>query len=136
MNEDTNKKPVRSEGKPSHCGDYCDQKVRPLCVFLCFVMLRSHEGQHVWRCTGEEKNVFWWRWVPMSSVWSHETTHTPCINETSGKHYRCIAEYSAMHRGIFSNQSALHRLTVNDVILESATVGDPSAMRRGVMVMS
>ena len=93
-----------------------------------------NEGQNVWRCrpAGDEKDVFWWRWVPMSNVWSHEKTHTRCIDEPSGKYHRCIAEYSAMHR-----------LTVNDELLKSATVGDPSAchrqisaMHRGVMVMS
>ena len=30
-------------------------------------------------------DVFWWRWVPMSNVWSHEETHTRCIDEPSGK---------------------------------------------------
>ena len=58
------------------------------------------------------------------------------FGKPSGKHHRCIADYSAMHRGIFGDLSALHRLTVNDVLLESATVGDPSAMHRRVMVMS
>ena len=95
------------------------------------LMLRSHEGQNVWRCTGDENYVLWWRWVPMSNVWSHRKTPTRCIDEPSGKHHRCIAEYSARHRGIFGDCSALHRLKVNDVLLESGTVGDPSAMRGG-----
>ena len=41
-----------------------------------FIMLQSHEGQNVWRCTGDEKDVFWWRSVPMSNVSSYEKTHT------------------------------------------------------------
>ena len=45
-------------------------------------------------------------------------------------------EASPMHRRIFGDNSALHRLTVSDVLLKSATVGNPPAMRRGVMAMS
>ena len=45
------------------------------------------------------------------------------FGDPSGRHHRCIADYSAMHR-------------VNGVLLESATVGEPSAMCRRVMVMS
>ena len=71
--------------------------------------------------------------MSVSSVWSHEKTR--CIDKPSGKHHRCIAEYSAMYRGL-GDYSALHRLTASDVLLESATVGDHLAMRRGVMAMS
>ena len=43
-----------------------------------------------------------------------------------------------MHRRLFGNASGNIRglITVNDVLLDSETVGDPSAMRRRVMVMS
>ena len=41
---------------------------------------------------------------------------------------RCIGEYSGINWRYI--------VTVNNVLLESATVGDPSAMRRRVMVMS
>ena len=52
---------------------------------------------------------------------------------------RTFGEVSPMHRRIFGYASgnirgfigAIHRLTVNDVVLESATIGDPSAMRQG-----
>ena len=32
------------------------------------LMTRSHEGQYIWRFTGDAKDVFWWRRVPMSNV--------------------------------------------------------------------
>ena len=89
-----------------------------------------------------------WRWklrvlvamgADVERVVPRENSHAMSwrtFGEPSGEHHRCIAEYSAKHRGIFEDWSALHRLTVNDVLLESATVGDLSAMRRRVMVMS
>ena len=40
-----------------------------------------------------------------------------------------------MHRGRFGDYSAIDRLTVNDVLLESATVGDPSAYGRHISAM-
>ena len=83
----------------------------------------------------------------MSNVLSHEKTHTRCIEEHSGG-ITYFAAYLAMHWGRFGVYSPLHRLTVNDVLLESAMGGDfqacdrlTSAMRRGrcldnVVVMS
>ena len=72
------------------------------------VMPGSHEGQNVGRCTSDEKDVFWWRWVPMSNVWSHEKTHTRFIDEPSANIWRsitdaspdirrCIGEYSGIN---------------------------------------
>ena len=76
-------------------------------IFPNTIMLRSHEGQNIWQCTGDEKDVFWWRWVPMLNVWSHEKNshamYCRTFGEPSEKYHRCIAEYSAMHRGIVGN---------------------------------
>ena len=55
-----------------------------------------------------------------------------CLDEPSGNLRGSITDASP----IIQLHSALHRLTVNDVLLESATMGDPSAMRRRVMVRS
>ena len=44
-------------------------------------MLWSQESQNVWLCNGDEKDVFWWRSVVISNVWSHEKIHTRCIDE-------------------------------------------------------
>ena len=73
------------------------------------VMLRSHEGQNVWRWTGDENYVFWWRWVPIANVWSHEKTHSRCIDKPLGNLRgsitdaapnirRCIGEYPGINR--------------------------------------
>ena len=77
--------------------------------------------------------------MPMSNVWSHEKTHTRCIDELSGN----LRGSFTMHRRIFGDASGNIRGFIGatsansyDVLLESAMVGDPSAIRRGVMMMS
>ena len=67
-----------------------------------------------------------------------------CRCRTCGPTSKLTRDVLTNLRGIFGNAPGnirgfigLHRLTtVSDVLLESATVGDPSAMRRRVMVMS
>ena len=51
--------------------------------------------------SGDEKDVFWWRWVPMPNVWSHEKTHTRCIDKLR----ETFGEASPMHRRIFGDAS-------------------------------
>ena len=53
--------------------------------------------------SGDAKDVFYWRWVLMSNVWSHEKTNTRFISEPAGNYHRRIAEYTAMHRGRFGD---------------------------------
>ena len=73
-------------------------------------MLRSNEGQNVWRCTGDENYVFCWRWVPMSNVWSHEKTHTRCLDEPSenlrGSITDAFGDASGNIRGLIGATSA------------------------------
>ena len=74
-----------------------------------YVMLRSHEGQNVWRCTADENYVFWWRWVPMSNVWSHEKTHTRCLYEPSGNLRGSITDASPIIRRYIGEYSGINR---------------------------
>ena len=83
----------------------------------------------------DEKDVFWWRWLLVSNVRSHGKTHTQFINEPSAKYHRYSAEHSAMHHKRFGVDSALHQLTVNDVLLEPAMIGDPLAYDRQISAM-